>query len=376
MAGICVAIPDGSMEDLISLMFELARIDLYSDCPRTKNYTTNCPEISLVKKRRPPDIAFLLATSHLHLERDPINIAIASEDWLKESKAATSHFHTLLKQMEEIQKRLTADDRREFQSFCSEVLDLWPRPDLLYLNQWWRVKEDQWVHEFWRNSPPKNLGEVRSKWRQYDREQIGLFDNRADNMRPAVIDESWYDRPPLLRIPYSRSLGPPVRIVVYVVEETPYKSLQDLLWGEVTVATEFPWLARQCLIECGTRFNRLTKHGKRLKLEKYELSMGYAIDLRIRIYQSYGNTELKVRDGLAKAGFDIVDTGDSINENRLKIIHQALESALVIVANGVTDKSLKLRRKINWFVSKMSESLRRIQDDPSLLKRYIERKKQ
>ena len=75
-------------------------------------------------------------------------------------------------------------------------------------------------------------------------------------------------------------------------------------------------------------------------------------DLRrpdIRIVPSYGNTEHKIRYG-ATAIIDVTESGESLRENQLRIIHTIMESSTLVVANKESSADKPKRFNIDTFV--------------------------
>ena len=135
----------------------------------------------------------------------------------------------------------------------------------------------------------------------------------------AIVGEDWimnwgYEFPVLLKLPIGRGGNKSVRIVLAVGESSGIEKLQDLPPGS-EVATEY--------VELAKRFFAAAK-------------------LDIRVIPSFGNTEHKVRYG-ATAIIDVTESGESLRENQLKVIHTLMESHTVVVANteSLTDEEKK-----------------------------------
>lgn len=126
----------------------------------------------------------------------------------------------------------------------------------------------------------------------------------------AIVGEDWianwdYDFPVLLSLPIGRSGNKPVKIVLAVSQTSRFRRVEDLPRG-CTIATEYVELAQGFLSERGRS--------------------------DIRIIRSCGNTEHKIRFG-ATAIVDVTESGDSLEENQLKVICEIMESNTVVVAN-------------------------------------------
>ena len=125
----------------------------------------------------------------------------------------------------------------------------------------------------------------------------------------AIVGEDWlanwgYEFPILLKLPIGRSSNTAVRIVLAVDETGCWKKVEDLPSG-VEVATEYVGLVQSFFAKRGQN---------------------------VRVVPSFGNTEHKIRYG-ADAIVDVTESGESLRENRLRIIHTIMESHTVVVAN-------------------------------------------
>lgn len=69
----------------------------------------------------------------------------------------------------------------------------------------------------------------------------------------------------------------------------------------------------------------------------------------IEVVPSFGNTEHKIRFG-ATAIVDVAESGDSLKENQLKIIHEIMESNTVVVANPKSLADESKRPYIDCFI--------------------------
>lgn len=135
--------------------------------------------------------------------------------------------------------------------------------------------------------------------------QNGLFDigfagqdQLANSYRP-------YKLKTLLELPMGRKTDQAVKIVV-AAEQGKFKRLNSLPF-KCNVATEYKKLARIFFCEQGRP--------------------------DIQITRSYGNTEHKPKLGLAVAIVDVVESGESLEENGLEIIQEIMPSSVVLAAN-------------------------------------------
>lgn len=133
----------------------------------------------------------------------------------------------------------------------------------------------------------------------------------------AIVGEDWianwgYKFPVLLKIPIGRSGNQSVRIVLAVSESSGINKLQDLPLG-AEIATEYVELAKRFFAK-----------------EKMD----------VRVVPSFGNTEHKVRYG-ATGIIDVTESGESLRENQLRIIHTIMESQTVVVT---TEESLSVKK--------------------------------
>lgn len=129
----------------------------------------------------------------------------------------------------------------------------------------------------------------------------------------AIVGEDWianwgYEFPILLQLPIGRGGNKPVKIVLAADQKNNFQSVEDL--------------PRNC--EVSTEYVELVKN--------------YFADYKrddIKVVPSYGNTEHKILFG-ATAIVDVTESGDSLEENKLKIISEIMESNTVIVANSAS----------------------------------------
>ena len=118
------------------------------------------------------------------------------------------------------------------------------------------------------------------------------------------IEETASDVVSLGQLRYSKATTRPIRLVLAVAEDSPWRSVSDLPAG-VRVSTEYPALTR--------RF--LSAHG---------------VDAEVRL--SYGATEAKIPE-VADAVSEITETGRALRAAGLRIVDTILESYTELVAN-------------------------------------------
>jgi len=142
----------------------------------------------------------------------------------------------------------------------------------------------------------------------------------------AIVGQDWnanwgYEFPVLLTLPIGRSGNKPVKIVLAVSQDSAFQKVKDLPEG-CEVATEYVQLS-----------------------QKFFSSKGRP---DIVVVPSYGNTEHKIRFG-ATAIIDVVESGESLRENNLKVICEIMESSVVVVANKKSYANAEKRRYIDCF---------------------------
>jgi ATP phosphoribosyltransferase len=104
---------------------------------------------------------------------------------------------------------------------------------------------------------------------------------------------------------YSKATANPIRVVLAVAEDSPFKTLADLAGQRVRVSTEYPELTRRALAD----------HG---------------VDADISL--SYGATEAKVPD-IADCVVEITETGRALRAAGLRVIDTLLLSHTELIAN-------------------------------------------
>ncbi|MGH9006701.1 MAG: ATP phosphoribosyltransferase [Acidimicrobiales bacterium] len=135
------------------------------------------------------------------------------------------------------------------------------------------------------------------------------------------IEERAVEVVSLGELPYSKSSGDPVRIVLAVAEDSPAQSLADLTGGgrPVRVSTEYPEITRRALADAG-------------------------VDATISF--SYGATEAKVPD-IADCVVDLTETGRALRAAGLRSIHTLLVSSTELIANPASAKDPEKRRAMD-----------------------------
>jgi ATP phosphoribosyltransferase len=118
------------------------------------------------------------------------------------------------------------------------------------------------------------------------------------------IEERGADVVSLGELNYSKQTSKPVRVVLAVAADSPYKGLADLPDG-VRVSTEYPELTRRAL----------AAHG---------------VDAQVSL--SYGATEAKVPD-IADCVVEITETGRALRAAGLRVIDTLLVSRTELIAN-------------------------------------------
>jgi ATP phosphoribosyltransferase len=117
------------------------------------------------------------------------------------------------------------------------------------------------------------------------------------------IAETDADIVSLGELQYSKATANPVRVVLAVPENAPWRSASDLPEG-IRISTEFPSLTRRFLSERG---------------------------VKAMVVPSYGATEAKVPD-IVDAIVDLTETGSSLRKNGLRILETLLTSYTELIA--------------------------------------------
>jgi len=119
------------------------------------------------------------------------------------------------------------------------------------------------------------------------------------------IEERGAEVVSLGQLQYSKATANPIRVVLAVADQSPFKTLSDLAGQRVRVATEYPELTRRAL----------AAHG---------------VDADISL--SYGATEAKVPD-IADCVVEITETGRALRAAGLRIVDTLLLSYTELIAN-------------------------------------------
>ncbi|MFM8266227.1 MAG: ATP phosphoribosyltransferase [Acidimicrobiia bacterium] len=130
------------------------------------------------------------------------------------------------------------------------------------------------------------------------------------------------------RLNYSKATNDPVRIVVAVANDAPYKRVEDLPKG-VRVTSEYP---------------RLTK--------KFFHDRGIDADVRL----SYGASEAKIPD-IADCVVDLTETGRALRAAGLRIIDTILTSHTELVANPASFGDPKKRHAMEQLLTLLAGAL-------------------
>jgi len=134
------------------------------------------------------------------------------------------------------------------------------------------------------------------------------------------IKENRADVIEVAELTYAKQSFRPIRWVLAVKEDSPYKSVKDL--EGKTIATEVVNLTKDYLASHGVSAN---------------------------VEFSWGTTEVKVPD-LADAIVEITETGSSLRANDLKIIDTVLETTTRFIANREAYENPEKRAKIDRIV--------------------------
>lgn len=119
------------------------------------------------------------------------------------------------------------------------------------------------------------------------------------------VEERGADVVSLGELRYSKATTDPIRVVLAVADDSPFKTLADLRGKGVRVATEYPELTRRAL----------AAHG---------------VEAEISI--SYGATEAKIPD-IADCVVEITETGRALRAAGLRIVDTLLLSYTELIAN-------------------------------------------
>ena len=127
---------------------------------------------------------------------------------------------------------------------------------------------------------------------------------------------------------YSKASTRRARWVLVVREDSPIKTLEDIAGKKVS--TELVGVTRRYLQERG---------------------------IEAHLEFSWGATEAKVVEGLVDAIVEVTETGSTLKANKLKIIHEILETNTQLIANKKAWDDPWKRRKIEQIKALLSGSL-------------------
>lgn len=132
------------------------------------------------------------------------------------------------------------------------------------------------------------------------------------------IEETDSDVVSLGELHYSKATARPIKVVLAVAEDSPWRTVGDLPAG-VRVSTEYPGLTRRFL-------------------------EGNGVEAQIRL--SHGATEAKIPD-IADAVVEITETGRALHAAKLRIIDTILTSYTELVANKAAYEDLEKRHAMH-----------------------------
>lgn len=142
-----------------------------------------------------------------------------------------------------------------------------------------------------------------------------------------IVGEDWivecgYTLPVLHKLPIGRAGKKPVKIILAVSQASDFQKAEELP-KDCVIATEYINLTKRF-------FSRLGRDD-------------------ITVIQSYGNTEHKIKLGLATAIVDVTESGNSLRENNLRVIAEIMESAMAIAVNPQSLHDASKREYIRCF---------------------------
>ena len=120
-----------------------------------------------------------------------------------------------------------------------------------------------------------------------------------------AITEAQSDVVSLGELQYSKATANPVRIVLAVPQNAPWRTVEDLPEG-VRISTEYPELTERFFAERGVKAS---------------------------VIRSYGATEAKVPD-IVDAIVDLTETGSSLRKNGLRILDTLMTSYTELITNA------------------------------------------
>ncbi len=142
------------------------------------------------------------------------------------------------------------------------------------------------------------------------------------------IEETSSDVVSLGELHYSKATARPIKVVLAVADESPWRQVGDLPAG-VRVSTEYPGLTRRYLLE----------HG---------------VDAEVRL--SHGATEAKIPD-VADAVVEITETGRALRAAKLRILDTILTSYTELVANRAAHEDPEKRHAMRQLHTLLQGSL-------------------
>jgi len=146
--------------------------------------------------------------------------------------------------------------------------------------------------------------------------ELGYFDVGITG-RDWVI-ESGADVIEVAELPYSKKTKNKVRIVVAVSEDSDINDVKDIKPGS-RVTTEYPNITKRYFDKLG---------------------------IPVQLFFSYGASEAKVPE-IMDVVVDLVETGTTLEKNRLKIIGEIMTSYTVLIANKDSIKNESKKNEIN-----------------------------
>jgi ATP phosphoribosyltransferase len=142
------------------------------------------------------------------------------------------------------------------------------------------------------------------------------------------VEEAGAEVVTLTQLHYSKATARPIRVVLAVAGDAPYKTIEDLPIG-VRVHTELPELTR--------RF--LEKHG-----------------VRAEVTFSHGATEAKIPE-IADAVVELTETGSSLRAAGLRVLDTLLVSYTELIANPAAYEDPQKRRAMEQLQTLLSGAL-------------------
>ncbi|GAH72312.1 unnamed protein product, partial [marine sediment metagenome] len=141
--------------------------------------------------------------------------------------------------------------------------------------------------------------------------------------------------------------------VVGIVNDDRYSNTEEYLKHltqkkeVITVVTEMPYLALNWIQEVLGKIDKLNDYPE-FSVQKYKTPS--KIDRGILIYETWGKTEAKVKNGGADLGLEITQSGNAIRNYGLKIIDTILESETGIYINPQVKKDAEKQELLKMFL--------------------------